>query len=297
MDPIIQCVPNFSEGRRPEVVEEIAAAVKGVDGVTFLDVEADADHNRCVLTMIGPPGPLGEAAFRACAKAAERIDMTAHQGGHPRMGATDVVPFVPVRGAGLEDCARLAGKVGERIGTELGIPVFLYGEAARREERRNLAAVRKGQFEGLREAIGTDPAREPDFGPARIHPTAGATAVGARFFLVAFNVNLATPDAKLARRIAKAIRASSGGLPHVKAIGLALEEKGQSQVSMNLTDYRVTSMAKVFEEIRRRAGDAGVQVAGSELIGFAPSDALVRAAAEALAIEGFEPGQVLENRL
>jgi glutamate formiminotransferase len=279
-----------------EVVRAIEAAAR-TEGVSLLGMEADVDHNRCVMTLVGAPGPTAEAAFRACAAAAEHIDLNGHEGEHPRMGATDVIPFIPVRGLKMKDCASLAESLGERIGKELHIPVFLYGEAARREDRMNLAAVRKGEFEGLRERIGADPDRSPDFGPARIHPTAGATAVGARFFLLAFNVNLASTDLKLAKRIAKEIRTASGGLPHVKALGLSLAEKGRVQVSMNLTDYRVTSPARVFDEIRRRAEAAGASVAESELIGFAPSDAFIRSAAEGLCLASFEPGMVLENRL
>jgi glutamate formiminotransferase len=296
MDPIVQCVPNFSEGFRSDVIEAIASSAR-VDGVRFLGWEADPDHNRCVMTFIGLPGPVSEGAFRAAREATDRIDLNTHRGEHPRMGATDVVPFIPIRGLDMEDCASLARSTGERIGRELGIPVFLYGEAAREEKRKNLAWVRKGQFEGLRDAIGTDPERTPDFGPSRIHPTAGATAVGARFFLIAFNVNLASRDLKLAKRIAKSLRTASGGLPHVKALGLELADKGMVQVSMNLTDFRVTSPARVFEEIRRAASEAGVEVAHSELIGFAPADALVRSGAELMRIEPFDPGQVLENRL
>ncbi|MHC5036510.1 MAG: glutamate formimidoyltransferase [Planctomycetota bacterium] len=296
MESIVECVPNFSEGRNRDSLEAIADAAK-IDGVTFLGWEADADHNRCVMTWIGAPEPVGEAAFRACAAAAERIDLNHHRGEHPRMGATDVIPFIPIRGLAMEEAASLAARVGERIGEALEIPVFLYGDAARVESRQNLAWVRKGEFEGLRDLIGSAPDRTPDFGPPRIHPTAGATAVGARFFLLAYNVNLATNDLKLAKRIAKGIRTSGGGLPHVKALGLRLAEKGRVQVSMNLTDYRVTSLAGVFDVIRRRAGEAGVELAESELIGFAPADALIRAAAESMKIADFDPGQILENRL
>lgn len=297
MNAIVQCVPNISEGRDGAVVEAVADAARSVEGVAFLGVESDADHHRSVLTFLGPPEAVSEAAFRVCAAAKERIDLRRHSGQHPRMGATDVVPFIPVRGVSMADCAALAAKTGERVAMDLGIPVYLYGEAARDEKRRNLAWVRKGEFEGLSETIGKDLERTPDFGPARIHESAGATAVGARFFLIAYNVNLRTTDAGLAKSIARAIRASSGGLPHVKALGLTLAEKSMVQVSMNLTDYRVTSMARVFREIEARAVKAGVEVAGSELIGFAPSDALVRSAAELMQLDPFEPKQVLENNL
>ncbi|MHC4599588.1 MAG: glutamate formimidoyltransferase [Planctomycetota bacterium] len=296
MEKIVQCVPNFSEGRRAEVVGAIGEAAEG-DGVVLLGAESDPDHNRCVLTFIGAPDAVGESAFRACARAAELIDLTGHHGEHPRMGATDVIPFIPVRGVSMEECAAIAERVGARIAESLEIPVYLYGEAARVPERKNLAKVRKGEFEGIRETIAADAARKPDFGPARVHPTAGATAVGARFFLLAYNVNLESEDVKLARKIAKRIRTASGGLPHVKALGLWLADKGMAQVSMNLTDYRVTSPGRVFTEIERLAAEAGVAVAESELIGFAPADALIRTAAESLRMTGFDPAQVLENRL
>jgi glutamate formiminotransferase len=238
-----------------------------------------------------------DAAVRMCARAAQLIDMNVHKGEHPRMGATDVVPFVPAREVTMADCVAMAVEVGRRIGEELRIPVFLYGEAARDERRRDLAWVRKGEFEGLREAIGCDPDRKPDFGPEKIHPTAGATAVGGRFFLVAFNVNLRTTDLRVAKAIAKKIRTSSGGLPAVKALGMELHARGMTQVSMNLTDYRVTSPVRVLEEIRKLAAEAGVEVAGSEVIGFVPAEAMILAAAEALRAEGFHASQVIENRL
>jgi glutamate formiminotransferase len=297
MGPIVECVPNFSEGRRAWVLEDIADAARSVPGITFLGYETDEDHNRCVMTFIGTPGAIQEAAYRTCYRASQLIDMTIHKGEHPRMGAADVIPFVPVRDVTMEACVALAAEVGRRIGEELRIPVYLYGEAARDERRRDLAWVRKGEFEGLRDAIGCDPDRNPDFGPAKIHPTAGATAVGARFFLVAFNVNLKTPDLRVAKSIAKKIRTSSGGLPCVKALGMELHARGMTQVSMNLTDYRVTSPVKVLEEIRHLAAEAGVEVVGSEIIGFVPAEAMIRAAAESLQAEGFHANQVIENRL
>jgi glutamate formiminotransferase len=297
MGPIVECVPNFSDGRRAWVLEDIADAARSVRGVSFLGYEADQDHNRCVMTFIGAPEPVKEAAFRSSARAAQLIDMNNHRGEHPRMGAADVIPFVPVREVSMADCIAMARDVGRRIGEELRIPVFLYQEAANDQRRQDLAWVRKGEFEGLRESIGKDPDRNPDFGPARIHPTAGATAVGARFFLVAFNVNLRTPDVKVAKSIAKKVRESSGGLPKVKALGMELHAKGMTQVSMNLTDYRVTSPVRVLEEIRALAAAAGVEVAGSEIIGFVPAEALILSAAEALKAEGFQADQVLENRI
>ncbi|MCB9894297.1 MAG: glutamate formimidoyltransferase [Planctomycetes bacterium] len=272
--PIVECVPNFSEGRRHEVIEAIAEAIRAVDDVRLLGYEADADHNRSVFTIAGEPGPVSEGAFQACRKAAELINLNEHQGEHPRMGATDVIPFIPISEIDMPECVKLAEALGERIGKELEIPVFLYGEAARTPERQNLADVRKGQFEGLREEIGQNSSRKPDFGPERIHPTAGATAVGARFFLIAYNVNLDTTDLKLAKRIAKTIREKDGGMPGVKAMGFELKEEKCVQVSMNLVDYRKTSPAQVFNRIAELAEEAGVQIKDSEVVGLLPQDAL-----------------------
>ncbi|MDD3599387.1 MAG: glutamate formimidoyltransferase, partial [Firmicutes bacterium] len=236
MQKVVECVPNFSEGRRPEVVEKIVEAIKEAAGIRVLDYSSDASHNRTVVTFVGSPEACEEAAFRAIARARDLIDMEKHEGEHPRLGATDVVPFIPISGATMEECVEIAHNVGKRVGEELEIPVYLYEEAATRPERRNLADVRRGEYEGLKGSIGT-PERAPDFGPARVHPTAGATIIGARMPLIAFNVNLGTSDIKLARKIARAVRASSGGLAYVKALGVMLEEKQMAQVSMNLVNY------------------------------------------------------------
>jgi glutamate formiminotransferase len=294
---IVEIVPNISEGRRPGVVQAVVAAAEAVPEVFVLDFESDPDHNRSVITAAGPPRAVLEAAFRIVEKAAELIDLTAHEGQHPRMGAADVVPFVPVEGVDMTDCVELARQLGRQVADKLEVPVFLYGEAAATPERQSLAWVRKGQFEGLRETVGSDPDRNPDFGPARVHPTAGATAVGARFFLLAFNVNLATPDVRVAKKIAKEIRESSGGLPGVRALGLFLAEKNLAQVSMNLLDYRRTSPARVVEVIAGRARELGVEVLESELVGLAPGDALIRSAAEALKITGFQDEMIVEKNL
>jgi len=294
MQQIVECVPNFSEGQREEVIQQIAEAIRSVPGVRLLDVESDADHNRSVVTFVGEPEAVLRGAFQGMAQAAGLIDMNQHQGGHPRMGATDVVPFVPVRGVTMEDCAALARRLGEQAGRELGIPVYLYEEAATRPDRRNLADVRKGEYEGLKEAIKTDPDRKPDFGPAEMGP-AGATAIGARPPLIAFNVYLNTGDVEIARAIARAVRHSSGGLRHVKALGLLVE--GQAQVSMNLTNYQRTPVARVVEMIRREAARYGVSVARSEVVGLLPAEALYDAAAYYLQLSGFSPAQVLEDRL
>ena len=297
MDRIVECVPNFSEGRNPEVIDRIVAAIADVKTVRVLGCESDKDHNRSVVTFVGPPGTVADAAFAGIAKAAELIDLNEHTGQHPRMGAADVVPFVPVRGVDMQECVELAKGLGRRVGGELRIPVFLYEEAATRPERRNLAGVRKGQFEGLRELIGKDPERKPDFGPEKIHPTAGAVAIGAREFLIAYNVNLASDNLALAREIAKKIRESSGGLPCVKALGLMLRELNVAQVSMNLTNFKVTSMRKVFDAIKAEAEKGGEKIRNSELIGLVSQAALKPGDVEYLKIEPFDSKQIIENRL
>ncbi len=294
---LVLCVPNFSEGRRPEVVDAICAEISSVAGVTLIDRESDADHNRSVVTFVGPLDAAQEAAFRAMKKAAALIDLRTHQGAHPRMGATDVVPFIPLGETTTEECVAAAKALGERAGRELGIPVFLYADAAARPERRDLAAVRSGQFEGLRDAIGTDPARDPDFGPRKIHESAGCTAIGARFFLVAYNVNLATNDVALAKRIAKEIREKDGGLPGVKALGFHLADRDVAQVSMNLVDYRKTSPGVAYEEIRRRAEIAGVKVLESEVVGLVPQAAITKAFVDLTNPRDWSDEQILENRL
>jgi glutamate formiminotransferase len=291
---IVECVPNFSEGRREQVVEQIVAAMANCPGMRVLDVQSDPDHNRSVVTLIGEPQPVVEAAFQGIATAAELIDMNHHRGEHPRMGATDVVPFVPIRGLTMEDCAALARQLGERVGNELQIPVYLYEAAATRPERRNLADVRRGEYEGLKAEIATNRDRAPDFGPAALG-TAGATAIGARPPLIAYNVYLNTDDVKPAQAIARAVRHSSGGLRHVKALGLVVE--GQAQVSMNLTDFHHTPIYRVMELIRAEAAHFGLAVTHSEIVGLLPAEALIDAAGFYLQLTGLSPDQVLENRL
>ncbi len=297
MAGIVECVPNFSEGRDASVIDQIVAAMTSVPGVRLLDHSMDAGHNRAVVSVIGSPEAVGEAAFRGVAKASELIDLRGHQGEHPRMGAADVVPFIPVRGVSMEECVLLARKVGERIGRELDIPVFLYEEAATRPERRNLADVRAPQFEGLKTLIGTDSAREPDFGPRVIHPSAGAVAVGARPLLVAYNVYLNTSDQAVAKAIAKAVRFQAGGLRYVKALGIAPNEAGRVHVSMNLTNTNGTPIHRVVDMIRSEAARYGVSVAESEVVGLVSSDALLDAAEHYLQLNSFSRAQVLEYRL
>jgi glutamate formiminotransferase len=293
---LIECIPNFSEGRRPEVIEQIAAAVRGVEGVSLLDVQSDPTHNRCVVTFVGHEGPIAEAAFRAVAKAAELIDLNQHEGAHPRFGATDVLPFVPLRSEDAPICIESAQLLAKRVAAELRIPVFLYEDAARTPEHKNLAVIRGKGFEEMREVIGSEPSNTPDEGEARVHATAGAIAIGARFPLIAFNVNLDSDDLDLAKSIAVAIRERDGGMKCVKAMGLLLED-GAVQVSMNLTDYRVTSMADVVAAIGERAAAAGAPIRESEVVGLLPQDALVRLAQSVLFASGFSRGQVLEAQV
>jgi glutamate formiminotransferase len=297
MPAVIECVPNFSEGRKKEVVDKIVYSIRSVPGVKILDVERDPDHNRCVVTFIGNRHSIQEGAFRGARAAVELIDLNHHKGEHPRMGAIDVLPFVPVTGVTMEDCVDIANRVSARIAKELMMPVYLYERAARRPERTNLEDVRRGGFEGLAKAIVSDASRYPDYGPRRLHPTAGAVAVGARMPLIAFNINLATSDLKIAKDIAKKIRASSGGLPKVKALGFALEHKGIVQVSMNLTDHTVTPLSRVFEEVRREAKARGVEIAESELIGLMPLDAVCDTASKYLKLDDFTSDRVLERRI
>jgi glutamate formiminotransferase len=289
-------VPNVSEGRDDRVVARIAEAFASA-GATLLDVESDRDHHRSVITVAGTAPEVVEGAVRGARAARDAIDLTRHVGAHPRMGATDVVPFVPLAGATERDAVAAAERAAERIAREVGVPTYLYGLAARTPARRDLAKVREGQFEGIRDAIATDPARAPDFGPRAVHPTAGATAVGARFFLIAFNVDLDTRDVALAKRIAKEVRERDGGLPCVKALGFDLPERGWVQVSMNLTDYRVTSPEAAFDAVRARAEAAGARVAGSELVGLIPSGACPVGFAERVRLLSFDPDQVIETRL
>ncbi len=294
VEPLIECVPNFSEGRRAEVVDSIVAAIASVPGVMMLNRHSDADHNRSVITFAGAPALVLQAAYQGVAAAAALINMDEHRGQHPRIGAADVVPLVALRDATLADCAALARALGQRIGEGLGLPVYLYEAAAQRPERQSLPDVRRGEYEGLKTAIVSDPARAPDFGPARIGP-AGAVAVGARRPLVAFNVYLTTADVRVARKIARAVRHSSGGLRHVRALGLLVQ--GQAQVSMNLTDVSATPIHQAVELIRREAQRYGVGVARSELVGMIPQQALLAAAQWYLQLDNFRVEQVLETRL
>lgn len=293
---LLEAVPNFSEGRRADVCAAIAQAARRPE-VQVLDLEMDADHHRSVLTLAGPPEPLAEAAFAAAREAVARIDLNAHRGQHPRMGAIDVLPFVPLGGTPMEVAVDLARRVGRRIGEELGVPVFLYEAAATRPDRRNLADVRKPQFEGLRELIGRDPDRAPDFGPPRIHPTAGCVAVGARRPLIAFNVDLDTEDVAVARAIARKVRERDGGLPALKALGLYLAERRCAQVSMNVCDYTRTGLAEAFRAVEAEAARLGAGVRGSEIVGLVPREALPPDPERTIRLVGFHPRQVLENRL
>jgi glutamate formiminotransferase/formiminotetrahydrofolate cyclodeaminase len=291
---IIECVPNFSEGHRKSVVDAIVNAIQSVDGVALLDRSSDPDHNRSVITFVGDGKTVAEAAFRGIAKAAELIDMTKHKGEHPRMGAADVVPFVPISGASMQDCVQIARSLGKRVGAELGLPVYLYEEAATRPERHNLEDVRRGEYEGIREAITTDAARKPDFGPSLLGK-AGAIAIGARAPLIAYNVYLDSEDVEIAKKIAKAVRHSSGGLRFVKGAGFLVD--GKAQVSMNLTDFRKTPVARVMGLVRREARRYGTHIGRSELIGLVPQEALEDAAAWYLQLKDFDRQQVLERRM
>src|SRR6202162_4840443 len=294
MSTLVECVPNFSEGRDKAKVDAIVDAMK-VDGVYLLDREMDADHNRCVITLVGEREPIQEAAIRGVGKAAELIDLTKHQGAHPRMGAADVVPFIPIDGVTIEDCVAMARHVGAEIAKRFQIPVYLYEAAAATPERQNLENIRRGQFEGIRAEIATNAARRPDFGEARVHPTAGATVVGARKFLIAYNVFLNTPDVKVAKKIAKAVRFSTGGLRFVKGAGFLV--RGMAQVSMNLTDFEQTPIHRVFEMVKREAARYGVTPVSSEIVGLIPKRALEAAAEWFLQVENFDSSLILENRL
>jgi glutamate formiminotransferase len=295
MRTIIECVPNISEGRDATVIEAVASAVRAAPGARLLDVSSDASHNRSVLTLVGDRDGVKAAVRGLFDAVVPRIDLGKHRGEHPRMGAVDVVPFIPIRGATVEDCVALSREVGEEIGKR-GIPVYLYEDSASADHRRNLADVRKGEFEGLPEKM-RDPKWKPDFGPSERHPTAGAVAVGARAFLIAYNVNLGTRDIAVADRIAKAIRHLSGGFRYVKAMGVELADRGQVQVSINMTNFRKTPLHRVFECVRSEADRHGVPIVGSEIVGMTPADALVMAAEHYLRLENFTSAQVLEMRL
>ncbi len=297
MKKIVECVPNFSEGRRKDVVDAVAAALTSVPGVALLDSEMDAAHNRCVISIAGDPDAVAAAVLAGVGKAVELIDLRQHQGEHPRMGAADVIPFIPIAGVSMEECVRLSAGVAEEIAARFGIPVYLYEQSARSEARRDLAYIRKGEFEGIRDEIGTKPDRKPDFGPLEIHPSAGATAVGARFPLIAYNVYLHSSDLKVAQAIAKTVRFSGGGLRYVKALGFEIKERSQVQVSMNLTNFEGTPIFRAFEMVAREAERFGITVASSEIVGLVPQKALNACSEYSLRLEGFSENQILENRL
>ncbi len=292
--PILECIPNYSDARRPDVIEAIMSAVTSVPMVTMLDRHSDLDHNRTVLTFVGPPEAVEEAAFRSIARAAELINLDQHTGEHPRIGATDVVPFVPISGFTMQDSVQLARHLAQRVGDELHIPVYLYEEAATRPERTNLENLRRGQYEALKREMGVNPERDPDFGPKHVS-TAGATVIGARQPLIAYNVYLDTNDQTIAEKIAKTIRYSSGGLRYLKALGLLVD--GRAQVSMNLTNYHKTPVALVQETIRREAARYGVMIHHAELVGLIPQEALADAAVWYLQLDQFKQEQILENKL
>jgi glutamate formiminotransferase len=297
MNRLIECVPNFSEGRDLAKVDAIVGTMSGVAGAWILDRSSDADHNRSVITLAGNPEAVAEAVIRGAGKAAELIDMTRQAGVHPRIGATDVIPFVPLEGVSAEECVALARRVGQELWDRYRIPVYFYEAAATRPERVNLENVRKGQFEGLREAALRDPDRSPDIGEPRLHSTAGATAVGVRKLLIAYNIYLNTSDVTIAREIARAIRSSSGGLRYVKALGVEMKTRGLAQVSINLTDFEQTPLHHVFETVKREAERRGFAIVGSEIIGLIPRRAIELASEDYLLLENFSPAQVLENRL
>src|SRR5437879_9098659 len=297
MADIVECVPNFSEGRRKEVVDAIAKSISSVPGVRLLPTRRSSDLNRCVITFVGDRIAVAEAAFQGAKSAVARIDMNNHRGEPARVGAVDVLPFVPISGVTMDDCVALARSVGRRIGDELQVPVYLYEAAATRPDRKALPDVRGGEFEGLKVAIETDPDRKPDFGPARLHPTAGACIVGARPLLIAWNVNLGTKDLDVAKRIAKAIRESDGGFPAVRAKGFELADRGLVQVSMNMTDYRKTSLVQAFDAIQDLATKEGVEIVESEIIGLVPLDAILAGATQYFKLARFYREQILETQL
>lgn len=296
MAKLVECVPNFSEGRRPEVIAAIAGEVSKVAGVKLLNVNSDASHNRTVVTFIGEPQAAKLAAFNACAKAAELIDMEQHQGEHPRVGATDVVPFIPVSEVTMEECVQLANELGKEIAEKLNIPVYLYEAAAKTPARVKLPDVRKGEYEGLKTAI-SNPERHPDYGPAHMHPSAGATVVGARQFLIAYNINLSTSDVTIAKKIASSIREAKGGYKYCRAMGVMIEDRNMAQVTINMVDYTGTPLHRVFETVKSEAARYGVNVIGSEIVGMVPLQALVDTADFYLRLEGFDRKQVLEENL
>ena len=298
MSKLVECVPNFSEGRRPEVIEAIAEEVRQVDNVKLLDVKADPSHNRVVVTFVGEPQAVKQAAFNCCKKAAELIDMEKHHGEHPRIGATDVIPFIPVKNVSMEECAQLADELAQEIAAKLNIPVYLYEEAAKIPGRKALPDIRKGQYEGLKTEI-SKPERRPDYGPAQLHPTAGATVVGARQFLIAYNINLDTSDVNIAKKIANSIREAKGGYKYVRAMGVTVQigDRDIAQVTINMVNYQGTPLFRVFETVKSEATRYGVNVLGSEIIGLTPMQALLDAAEFYLRLDGFDRKQVLEDNL
>jgi len=293
---IIECVPNFSEGSRKDVIQDIVSAVGETEGAKVLDISSDPDHNRSVLTMVGNEDGLKDAILTLFEKAVEHIDLTKHKGEHPRMGAVDVVPFIPIKGVTMEDCIALSKEIGEQVANKFDIPVYLYEESASSTERRSLPKIRKGQFEGFFEKI-KQPEWKPDFGPQEVHPTAGVVAIGARMFLIAYNVYLSTNNIEIADKIGKAVRHISGGLRYVKALGMMIEKRNLTQVSMNLVNYQKTPIYRVFELIRAEARRYGVHIVDSEVVGLVPSEALIDTAQYYLQLAGFSPSQVLENKL
>ena len=297
MNRLVECVPNFSEGRNPETVRLIADSIATVESACVLDTHIDADHNRSVITFVATPEKVVRAAVNAVRRASQLIDMRAHQGEHPRLGATDVLPFVPVRGVTMDDCVALAHQAGEVIAHELGIPVYYYEQAALRTDRVNLEDVRRGALELLREQITTNPERAPDAGLPQVHETAGAIAVGARPFLIAFNVILRSSDSAIARQIARKIRARNGGLPFVKALGFRLHTRALVQVSMNLVNYQVTGMTEAYEAVRREADALGIEIQSAEIVGLVPRDALDRDAAYFPKLEDFSDAKILEHQI
>jgi glutamate formiminotransferase / 5-formyltetrahydrofolate cyclo-ligase len=296
MPRTIECVANISEGRRPEVVEEAVAALERTPGIRVLDVQSDKDHNRSVLTLVGDEAALRVAIPELFALAVSRIDLRSHEGEHPRLGAVDVVPFIPIEGVTTADCVALARDVGQAVAERFSVPIFLYEDAASAPHRRNLEDIRRGEFEGLAQKM-KDPQWAPDFGPPTPHPSAGASVVGARMPLIAYNVNLGTGDVEVAKRIAKAIRHSSGGFRYVKAMGVMLQERRIAQVSINMTDFKKTPLHRVFETVRSEAARHGVSIVGSEIVGLVPMEALLDAADHFLRLEGFRPSQVLERKI
>ena len=298
MSKLVECVPNFSEGRRPEVIEAIAEEVRQVANVKLLDVKADPSHNRVVVTFVGEPQAVKQAAFNCCKKAAELIDMEKHHGEHPRIGATDVIPFIPVKNMSMEECVQLADDLAQEIASKLNIPVYLYEEAAKIPGRKALPDIRKGQYEGLKNEI-SKPERRPDYGPAQLHPTAGATVVGARQFLIAYNINLDTSDVNIAKKIANSIREAKGGYKYVRAMGVTVQigDRDIAQVTINMVNYQGTPLFRVFETVKSEAARYGVNVLGSEIIGLTPMQALLDAAEFYLRLDGFNRKQVLEDNL